>query len=569
MSTLARARAKTRRRELVRQSAESAKSPDGEKRSDTITIHDLARILRGGTKTHAGESVTEEKALRLPTVLACVRILSETIGATPLNVYERLPGGGKRKAEGHPLARVLNTQASEVLTPSAWRSQTQAHSLTWGNGLSRILFDGAGQVGELAPIAPWDARPDKTRDGTPVFVVDSGDHEGVYSTGDILHIPDIALRGHWGMSRLAQARESIGLGMALTKFSGKVIASGAYMAHAITHPDELDPDSFDRLKAQFTERGGAADMNNPLLLEEGMKIQQLAIPSDDAMFLELRKFTKREIASLYRVPLHMLADLEKGASFASVEHMGIEFMRYSLSSWFRRWREECSRKLLFNPRRYIVEFNTDVFMQGDTTARAQAHKTNLESGVYSLNEVRAMENRPPVEGGDKHMRPLNMGVVGEEAGSPDAVPLPTGDPQQEPEDRTAAFVEASRRSLHRAAERLVAREADRVRRALKKAPEGRAQALDAWLTSHRGAAMETLREAAEPLAVALGGSRCIEHIAERVVDAQLAELREGVLTMDAIGEASDLLDRWPSTRPAEITTQIEAALTAVPEEIAA
>lgn len=444
--------------------------------------------------------VNPHTALNMATVHACVRVLSEAIAVMPLAVFERLEGGGKRRVPSHPVDRLLNLQPNPDMTPAVFKQTLMSHLLTWGNAYARIVTNGAGQAAELWPIEPnlVQIGCDTVTGKTKYQVTRKDGTTEVLDAGEVLHVPGLSHDGRHGLTPVGLLRETIGLGLGLERFAGRAIDNGAWMAYVVKHPDELDDETFDRIRATLHDKqGGIANAYRPGLLEDGMEIQQLSMPGDDAMFLNLRKFEKREVAAAYRVPPHMLADLEGGASFASIEVMSIEFARYSLGIWIAKWEQECSQKLLLNRRKYVIEFVVEALLRGDTKSRFDAYNVARIGGWMNVDEIRASENKPPLPNGagQGYLVPLNMGVVGGPAAQPtDVNDLPA-------EDRSLTL--HLRGAAVSAMERVVAKELERAKRYQSKGQD----AVDAWATrfyaNQRGSVLAILEEYAQGLALAL------------------------------------------------------------------
>lgn len=441
----------------------------------------LADWFAGGTTTDAGAMVNETTALKFSAVFACTRVISETIGSLPLNVYKRLPNGGKQRATEHPLYNLLHSLAAPNLTSFNWRATAQGHLCTWGNSYAEIERNNAGRVIGLHIIPPNRVAV-KLVDGEKSYTVTlPKGGQVVLSAADVLHIPAFGYNGMIGYSVIGMARESIGLGMAAETFGSKFFGQGTNTGGVFEFPGKLKDDAYDRLKKQLAEKyEGLGKSHRALLLEEGMKYTRIGIPPNDAQFLETRKFQVSEICRIFRVPPHMVQDLER-ATFSNIEHQDIGFAKHTIRPWCVLWEQELARQLLTDAdirQGYFIEFSLDALLRGDIKSRYEAYAVGRQNGWLSANDVRNFENLNPIDGGEMYLVPLNM-VPADSVRS--AVPPPgVSAPSQvrsEIEDRAdpkkkikhrKRIIESSRSSFRRAASAIVNREVKAVRSAAEK-----------------------------------------------------------------------------------------------------
>lgn len=370
--------------------------------------------------THSGVEVTVTTAMQTSAVFGCVRILSESLAQLPLILYER-KGNAKERAVNHPLYWLLHDQPNPELTSFEVREIATAHVALWGNSYSYIERDGNGRV-----LSIWPLRPDKMR----IKRRPSGDLVYLYTmpqTGqvkpwdkyNILHIRGLGFDGFMGFSVLEMARNAIGTALAAEEYGARFYANGARPGGYLTFPGVLDDDQYKRLSQSWAATsGGLSNAHKVAILEEGLTYHDIGIPQKDAQFLETRKFQIAEIARFYRVPPHMLADLER-ATFSNIEQQSIEFVTHTLGPWLTRWEQALKRDLLSTPEktRYYLEFLTAALLRGDITSRYEAYAKGRQNGWLSANDIRAAENMNPVEGGDVYLVPLNM-IPAEQAAAP-------------------------------------------------------------------------------------------------------------------------------------------------------
>ncbi len=368
----------------------------------------------GGSRSSSGVAVTEESALRFAAVYACVRVLSESVAQIPLKVYERLGNGGKAEVKRHPLYELLHLRPNEDMTSFTWRETSVAHLATWGNCYSFLDYSGDGRVKSLYPLRPDRVFPKKNSTGKIVYeIADENGRIARYHKEQILHTPGLGYDGLIGYSPVRMAAESIGCGIAAAEYSGKFFSNGAMPGGVLEHPGALGKEALEALRASWEDihRGGD-NAHKVAILEEGMKYSQVSIKPEEAQLLETLKFSRSEIAGIFRVPAHMINDLEK-ATFSNIEQMSLEFVKFSLSPWLSRLEQTMNWRLFLPAERgrFFCEFVVDGLLRGDYKSRNEGHQVSIMGGWKSINEVRAEENLPPVEGGDSHFMQGAMTTV--------------------------------------------------------------------------------------------------------------------------------------------------------------
>ena len=362
----------------------------------------------------SGKNVNEFTAMQTTAVYACVRILSETLAALPLQLYRYTPGG-KERVYDHPLYHLLHDEPNSEMTSFIFRETLMSHLLIWGNAYAQIIRDKLGRVQGLYPL-----RPDKMtvcRDESGqiyyIYTKTSDENPAIKSYGqvplrkdEVLHIPGLGFDGLVGYSPIAMARNAVGMTMACEEYGASFFANGASPSGVLEHPGVLkDPAKVrDSWNAVYQ---GSANAHKVAVLEEGMKYQQIGIPPEEAQFLETRKFQINEIARLYRIPPHMIGDLEK-SSFNNIEQQSMEFVKYTLDPWVIRW-EQAMQKALFMPeekKQFFLKFNVNGLMRGDYESRMTGYSIGRQNGWLSANDIREMEDMNPVpdeEGGNLYL----------------------------------------------------------------------------------------------------------------------------------------------------------------------
>ena len=293
------------------------------------------------------------------------------------------------------------------------------HLLLWGNAYAQIIRNGRGEVIALYPLMPNRMSVDRDGDGKIYYTYtrvqeDAPTMEGnifVLSPEDVLHIPGLGFDGLVGYSPIAMAKNSIGMAIACEEYGSKFFANGAAPSGVLEHPGTIKDPS--RVRESWTQSfGGSANAHKVAVLEEGMKYTPISISPEQAQFLETRKFQINEIARIFRVPPHMVGDLEK-SSFSNIEQQSLEFVKYTLEPWIIRWEQSISRSLLSieEKRKYFVKFNVDGLLRGDYQSRMNGYATARQNGWMSANDIRELENLDrisPEEGGDLYLINGNM-----------------------------------------------------------------------------------------------------------------------------------------------------------------
>jgi HK97 family phage portal protein len=365
--------------------------------------------------TTAGKPVNEHTAMQMTAVYSCVRILSETLAGLPLHVYKYNDSGGKEKYLKHPLYKLLHDEPNPEMTSFAFRETLMSHLLLWGNAYAQIIRNAKGEVISLYPLMPNKMTVDRDANGRLFYlyqrssedVPSLGKDSQVYLTpSDVLHIPGLGFDGLVGYSPIAMAKNAVGLAIATEEYGAKFFANGAAPGGVLEHPGTIkDPQ---KVKESWNAAyQGSANSHRVAVLEEGMKYQPIGISPEQAQFLETRKFQINEIARIFRVPPHMLADLEK-SSFSNIEQQSLEFVKYTLDPWVVRWEQSMCRTLLSDSEKptVFIKFNVDGLLRGDYESRMSGYATARQNGWMSANDIRELENldRIPAElGGDLYL----------------------------------------------------------------------------------------------------------------------------------------------------------------------
>ena len=379
-------------------------------------------FFMGGSTS--GKRVNERSSMQMTAVYSCVRILSEAVAGLPLHFYKYTDNGGKEKAADHPLYFLLHDEPNPEMTSFVFRETLMTHLLLWGNAYSQIIRNGRGEVIGLYPLMPDRMNVERDSKGQLYYEYTVGMDDAptvkgstvILPPSEVLHIPGLGFDGLVGYSPIAMAKNAIGMAIACEEYGAKFFANGAQPSGVLEHPGTLkDPARVrESWQAAF---GGSHNANKVAVLEEGLKYTPISVPPEQAQFLETRKFQINEIARIFRVPPHMVGDLEK-SSFSNIEQQSLEFVKYTLDPWVARWEQSMARSLLNaeEKRQYFVKFNVDGLLRGDYQSRMNGYAVGRQNGWMSANDIRELENldRIPEElGGDLYlvngnMMPLSM-----------------------------------------------------------------------------------------------------------------------------------------------------------------
>ena len=368
--------------------------------------------------SHAGIHVNETTALQYAAVYACVRILAEAVAGLPLHTFRLLDNGDRRKATDHPLYRLLHDEPNPEMSSFTFRETLMSHLLMWGNGYAQIVRNGHGQVLGLYPLLPSKMEVGRDNGGALIYtywrdseesspnqrrerqsVLGESLHRRLsnpqplrFRADEVLHIPGLSFDGLIGYSPIAMARNAVGLGIASEDYGATFFANGAQPSDVLEHPKTMsDPEAL--RKAWTDVYGGVDNANRVAILEEGMSYRPISLPPDQAQFLETRKFQIIEIARIFRVPPHMIAELDR-ATFSNVEHQSLDFVKFTLGPWLARWEQELRRKLLLPGEKACIDvsFNVDGLLRGDYETRMKGYAVGIEKGFMTPNQICQLEN---------------------------------------------------------------------------------------------------------------------------------------------------------------------------------
>ena len=346
----------------------------------------------------SGKAVNERSAMQITAVYSCVRILSEAIASLPLHLYQ-YTDTGTAKATDHLLYFLLHDEPNPEMTSFVFRETLMTHLLLWGNAYAQIIRNGKGEVLALYPLMPDRMNVDRDECGNIVYEYMVSQEDAPINKGstvklspqEVLHIPGLGFDGLIGYSPIAMAKNAIGLAIATEEYGSKFFANGATPSGILEFPGTVkEPE---RVRESWNKGFGGTNAHKVAILEEGVKYSPISISPNEAQFLETRKFQIDEIARIFRVPPHMIGDLEK-SSFSNIEQQSLEFVKYTLDPWVSRWEQSIKRTLLSPDEKmsYFAKFNVDGLLRGDYQSRMSGYAIGINNGFMCPNDIRTLEN---------------------------------------------------------------------------------------------------------------------------------------------------------------------------------
>lgn len=362
----------------------------------------------------SGVAITDMTALRCSVVMACVKVLSESIGWIPLHLMRR-EGNTSNKDVNNPLYNLIAYQPNHWQTSFEWREMCVGHLCLRGNAYNLKIPGPSGAVDQLIPKHPDKMKPKVLPNGQIIYEYrnDKGQTE-LYRYDEVMHWRLFSTDGIVGLNPIEYASTAIGLSVAAEEYGAKFFRNSATPGGVIKHPGVLGPQGIENFRRSWNEIH--RDPHKVAILEEGMSFQELGLKNTDAQFLQSRQFQLEDIARVFRVPAHMVGNLLR-ATYSNVEQQSLDFVIHCLTPWVTRIEQAMKRDLLYDPANYI-KFNLMALLRGDNETRANVHNIYVRMGAKSVNEVREDEDMNPIgPDGDKYER---------DGG---ATPVPTSDPK--------------------------------------------------------------------------------------------------------------------------------------------
>lgn len=386
----------------------------GEKKSSENSVLDELRscvlgLPFNGAETESGSVVNPKTAMSVSAIYACVGLIAETIGQLPIRVKKTRKEGGSESAENLPIYRLLSQRPNEWQTSQEFREMLTQHLCLTGNCYALIIRDMKGEPRELLPLTPEQVTVEQDQHWNVIYKVWLNNHEQrIYTQRDIFHLKYRTLDGYRGISPIGWQRETVGNAIATSSYSSRLYRNGGRPSGVVSLDGTLSEPALKRFRESWEANYSGSNAYKTAILESGAKYSPISMSMEDMQFIQTRSFSVEEVARIYRVPLHMIQSTEKTTSWGSgIEQMSIGFVQMSLLPWIKRW-ENCIQKYLINDNKVYVKLAVEGLMRGDMTSRYTAYQTAVNSGFMSPNEVRALEDLNPREGGDDYYMPLNM-----------------------------------------------------------------------------------------------------------------------------------------------------------------
>ena len=411
----------------------------------TDNVRDSGQTFVFG-RADSGERVDEKSAMQIATVYACVRLLAETVAGLPLHLYRsKDSGSAKERATDHPLYKLLYRQPNPEMTSFSFREVMMTHLLLWGNCYAQIVRDGKNGILGLYPLLPENMEIDRDEKGQIFYIYHAytdekpgENNKDIYFRRDeIFHVPGLGFNGLVGFSPIAMMKNALGTTLAVEKYGSSFFKNGAQPSGVLEHPGVLKDPS--KIRENWSAvYGGANNAHKVAVLEEGMQYKAISLPPEDSQFLSTRQFGVNEICRIFRVPPHMVQDLEH-ATFSNIEHQSIDFVVHTLTPWLVRFEQAIVKDLLMEEEQdeYFPKFNVDGLLRGDYQSRMQGYATGISNGFLSPNDVHRLENWdliPAEKGGNDYY--LNGGYVKlEDAGKQQMVQQEESEPEEKTENR--------------------------------------------------------------------------------------------------------------------------------------
>jgi HK97 family phage portal protein len=373
--------------------------PSTEQRA--INNSHLWEDITTGTSS-SGELVNESTAMRVSAVYACVRVIAESVASLSVDVYAKDSDGSRDKVNSE-LANLLKVQPNDDMSAYSFLEAQTAAAVLTGNSYTQIVRAVNGKVKALRPLSVKNVQVRQEESTGRIYFL----YQNVrFEQDEIIHIMGPTKDGLLGMNPIELAREAMGLSLSAEKHGASYFDNAFSPGGTLSFPQPISADAKRRISEALKKNFSGANAGKVAIFDNGAKFDPVSLSNQDAQFLETRKFQVSEIARMFRVPPHMIGDLER-ATFSNVEQQGIDFVVYTLRPWLRRWEDELNRKLLKGSGRFI-EFNVSSLLRGDTASRFSAYAVGRQNGWLSANDIRALENMNPIEGGDIYLTPMNM-----------------------------------------------------------------------------------------------------------------------------------------------------------------
>ena len=365
-----------------------------------------------GAESITGVTIDEDTVFNLSVVYACVNAITQTIGSLPLILYKRV-GEGKERASDHYLYDILRNTPNPHILPSAFKESIMANVLTWGDGYAEIEFDVSGRPLAFWPIPASRVKP-RLIGKDLVYDITLDNKIARLPAFRIFHVPGLSFNGIEGVTPIQKSREAFGMALASQEHAGRYFSNDGTPPFAIKHPGKLGQEAYDRLKKEIEDmHRGLEKKHRMMLMEGGLTLEKIGMSAADSQLLEQRKFSVSDIGRMFRVPPHIIGDLER-ATNNNIEQQSIEFLTLCIQPWLVKYEEAIQRRVITEDDRdkYFSEYLVAGLLRGDIKTRYEAYGIALDRGFFCVNDVRRFENMNEIKGGDVFYKALNLGPIG-------------------------------------------------------------------------------------------------------------------------------------------------------------
>lgn len=383
----------------------------------------LRDFMSGSDSTATNDiDVSGDASLKFTAVFSCLRVLAETFASVPVAEYKKLANGDREKTDETGLYEVLHGMTNEEMSAYNFKEMGMYQINTGGNLVCQRVVSRLGKVIGLNPLDWNKVKIERNKTTGKIQYIYGIGTDQVYSRDQVFHVPGPSINGIVGMSPIEYASQAIRLGLTYEKFAVNFYKNGAFPAGIFKHPGYLKDEAFKRLKDDLKDNyRQLINAGVPILAEDGLDYTPLQMKLVDAELLASKKFQIEDICRVYRVPMHLVQNLDK-ATNNNIEHQSLEFVMYTMLPWFKRWEECINTQLLTAEQRkqgYYFEFNVSGLLRGDSKSMAEAFAIGRQWGWLSVNDIRRLMNMNRIDNGDIYLSPLNMIEAGKEPAAAD------------------------------------------------------------------------------------------------------------------------------------------------------
>jgi len=385
----------------------------------------------------AGMNVSHDTALKFNAVFSAIRAVSEIIACLPWQVYRRQELNVRERSPNNYVETVLNRRPNPEMSAYSFKETLIAWAMSWGNGYAEIVRDNANRPIELWPISPDRVNPKRDPD-TRELIYEINNNRGAKTylgVNNVFHLKGLGFDGISGYSVISYAAKTIGKGLATDEYEAAFFQNGTALSGVLTHPNTLSQEAYDRLKKEVREKkSGPQNAGDNMILEEGMKWEEMGMSSRDAQLIQSKQVTVLDVCRWFRIPPHKLYELGR-MTFNNIEESNLDWVTDTLWPWVTRLEHEADWKLFGINARLYTKLQLNALMRGKMLDRAEFYTKMRDLGVYSINEIREKEDMNPIgSDGDKRFVQMNMTTIekaGEDKPAP-APPPPPDNPNQDP-----------------------------------------------------------------------------------------------------------------------------------------